>query len=463
MFTTLEGPVKDCRYSMKSFLKALSVDETLQRLTVFPPLEQEVVDIDRSLHRTIAETISAVEDLPPFDRSTMDGFAVRGRDTFGAGESSPALFTLVGEVHMGEISPITLGKGETARVWTGGALPTNADAVVMIEHSQELDAQTIELLKAAAPFENVVRRGEDFVAGTELIRAGQRLRPMDLGLLAALGLASVPVYKQPVVAVISSGDEITAIDAEAQPGCVRDINRYSVSALIEEAYAAGLWVGIAQDTRESVETMLTQGLAQADVVVISGGSSMGARDYVIDAIESIEGGSVLVHGVTVSPGKPLIIGKVGFKAIIGLPGHPVSAMICFEQFVSPLLRRLSGEDTSSPFLRPTVAARLTKNIPSREGRTDFVRIRLERNGKDVTAHPSPGKSGVISAMVRSHGFVRIEADCEGLYKGDTILVHLFSNWFEDEREKKHLLGHEIPGRRPESLLGPARQEHLSGT
>jgi molybdopterin molybdotransferase len=446
----------------KPFLRVLSPDEVRILLKVFTPLQTENVSISNALFRVMAAPVKAEQDSPPFDRSTMDGFAVRSADTFGATESMPALFHVVGEVAMGEAPDLRLKKGQTVRIWTGGALPQAADAVVMVEHAEEVDEKTVELLKAVAPFDHVVRKGEDFKAGEVLLNVGHRLRPQDLGLLAAMGRQTVPVFKKPVVSVISSGDEIVPIDQEPPPGCVRDINRYTLTAMIQEAHAEPVWIGIAPDNLAALSSLITDALRTADMVVISGGSSMGSRDHVIEAIGSCRDSEILVHGVSVSPGKPLILARSGLTPIVGLPGHPVSAMVCFEQFAVPIIRRLAGEDVAYPFLRPTVRACLSRNVPSKEGRTDFVRVRLQDKDGRLTAVPVVGKSGVISAMVRAHGCIRIEADCEGLYKGDEVTVTLFADWMGEDLEKEYLSGYEASGRGSGHIFTAPRQERLSG-
>jgi molybdopterin molybdotransferase len=446
---------------LKPFLQALRAEEARGLLKRFLPLKTEVVALDQALFRVLAEAVKAREDWPAFHRSTMDGFAVRSVDTFGATETMPGLFTVVGEVAMGEIRNMKLKRGEAVRIWTGGALPSNADAVVMVEHAEELDSNTIEVLKAVAPFDNVVRKGEDFKRGETLLGTGHRLRAQDVGLLAAMGRSTVGVYRKSSVAVISSGDEIVPIEEEPPAGCVRDVNRHTLSAAIQEAHANPVWIGIAPDQLRKLSSLIEQGIDTADTVVISGGSSMGSRDLVIEAIESFDDAEILLHGVAVSPGKPLILARIGHRPIVGLPGHPVSAMICFEQFVVPLIRRLEGEDVVNPFLRPTITATLSRNAPSKEGRLDFIRVRLQTHGDGIVAVPVPGKSGVISAMVRAHGWVRIEADCEGLYKGDEVTVNLFADWIEESLEKKHISGHEVPGRGAGAIFGPSQQEKLS--
>ncbi|MEW6138275.1 MAG: gephyrin-like molybdotransferase Glp [Thermodesulfobacteriota bacterium] len=445
----------------KPFLRVLSPLEARNLLAQFTPLNKEAAGIDDALFRVVAEPVIAWEDTPGFDRSTMDGFAVRSAATFGASESSPALFEVVGEIMMGQIHDLSLGPGKAARIWTGGALPANADAVVMVEHTHELDDRTIEISRAVAPFENVVRRGEDFKAGEVLLDAGHRLRSQDLGLLAAMGRARVTVFRKPSVAILSSGDEIVPIEQDPPPGCMRDVNRHTITASVLEAHAIPVWVGIAADRLAELAALLDRGLSAADMVVISGGSSMGSRDFVIEAIESYPDSEILLHGVSVSPGKPLILARVGDKPVMGLPGHPASAMVCFEQFAVPIIRRLSGEDVTTPYLRPATFAFLSRNIPSREGRLDFVRVRLDYSNGRLTAIPVPGKSGMISAMVRAHGYICIAQDCEGLYKGDRVKVHLFSNWGEDYLETEYLSGHEGPGGGSDDLLGASAQEKLS--
>lgn len=445
----------------KPFLRVMSLEEAQLLLEQFSPLDTERIAGADALFRVAAEPVKALEDVPGFDRSTMDGFAVRSVDTFGASESMPGLFTICGEIRMGELGNMALRKGEALRIWTGGALPRNADAVVMVEHTQQLDDQTLEVLKAVAPFDNVVRQGEDFQAGETLLHPGHRIRPQDLGLLAAMGQTELRVYGRPSVGIVSSGDEIVPVEETPPPGCMRDVNRHALVAAVREAHAEPVWLGLVPDRLKEISGVIGRGLEEADVVVISGGSSMGSRDLVIEAIQSRPDAEILLHGVSVSPGKPLILARVGSRPVIGLPGHPVSALVCFEQFVVPLIRRLEGEGVTKPFLRPSVQAVLSRNVPSREGRLDFVRVRLQAKGDDLLAVPVPGKSGMISAMVRAHGCIRIEAGCEGLYKGDPVTVDLFSSWMEDGLEKKHLSRHEASGRGTAHIFGPALQEKLS--
>jgi molybdopterin molybdotransferase len=445
----------------KPFLRVLSSQQARDLVKRFSHLGFEEISIESALFRVLAEPITAAEDSPRFDRSVMDGFAVRASDTFGATESSPGLFRIVGEVAMGEMAGFALSRGETARIWTGGALPESADAVVMVEHTEEVAQNSLEVFKAVAPFDNVARRGEDFGAGDALLNPGHRLRPQDLGMLAATGHTTVRAYKRPRVAVISSGDEIVPVEQIPPPGCVRDINRYTVSAMIREAHAEPVWIGIAPDDLAGLSSLVSRAMESADMVLISGGSSMGSRDHVIDVARSYGDSEILCHGVSVSPGKPLIVARVGSLPLVGLPGHPVSAMVCLEQFVVPFIRRMEGEEAAEPFLRPTCRALLARNVPSKEGRMDFVRVRLQMSGSNYVAVPVLGKSGMISSMVRADGYISIAADCEGLYKGEEVIVNLFSHWIGGTLEKEHISRHEITRGSSGDLLEASQQEKLS--
>lgn len=446
---------------LKPFLHTQPPEEARQLTKIFKPLDQEQTNLENSFSRVLAQDIRSDQDLPQFNRSTMDGFAVRSIDTFGATESSPALFNLVGEIAMGEEYPYKLKRGDCVRIWTGGALPQNADAVVMLEHVEEIGQGSVEILKAVAPFDNMARRAEDFKSGELLLEKGKRLRPADIGILAALGYTRVPVVKKPLVGIISSGDEIVPADQVPPPGCVRDINRHTVCAAVRDASSNPVWLGLTPDSLGSIKKLLADGLETTDIVIISGGSSMGSRDFVIEAIRSHADSEIMLHGVSVSPGKPFIMARIGTKAVIGLPGHPVSALVCFEQFVVPILRRLEGEDTSVPFIKPKVEAILSRNVPSKEGRVDFVRVRIQKSDGVWMATPTLGKSGMVSSMARSNGFFRIPLDCEGMYKGDRVNVILFSNWAGEEFEKEYLFGHETSSGGAGIILGASRQENLS--
>lgn len=445
----------------KPFLRVFSAVEARNLLQKFEPLGWEIVPLEDAGLRVVTESVRTPEAMPPFDRSTMDGYAVRCSDTFGASESAPALLTLVGETAMGEIPVNPLAAGQAVRIWTGGALPKGSDAVVMLEHVEEPGLDAIEILRAVAPFDNVIRRGEDFKAGEVLLRAGHRLRSQDLGLLAAMGCSAVKVFKKVRAALISSGDEIVPVDRIPPPGCVRDVNRYTLTAAMTEAHCTPLWQGIAPDSLKDLTNLIDAGMKSSDMTIVSGGSSMGSRDLVIEAIGHHEDSEILLHGVSISPGKPLIIARVGSHPIVGLPGHPSSALVCFEQFVVPLLRVLEGEPSARPFLTPSLTATLGRNVPSKEGRLDFVRVRLQATDGTLVAQPVIGKSGAISGMVKADGYIQIGEDCEGLYKGDHVIVSLSSRTVEEHIETQHISRHEVPWGRSGTIFEPSAPEKLS--
>jgi molybdopterin molybdotransferase len=408
-----------------SFFKAKTRAEVLADLAGFAPLPVEVVPLIESSGRVLAEDVIAPEDVPGFDRSTMDGFAVRAAETFGAGEGSPALFEVAGEVPMGAQPTEDLSPGRAVRIWTGGMLPPGADAVVMLEYSRELDDTTVELIRAVAPGENVIQRGDDVKVGSRLLPQGHRLRPQDVGLLAALGRVEVPVHRRPRVAVLSTGDEVVPVDVQPGPGQVRDVNAYTLASLAAKCGAESELLGLVGDDPEAIRRGVARGVAAADVVLVSGGSSVGRRDFTLDTFLSFDGAELLVHGVSVSPGKPTILVRLGRQSLWGLPGHVTSAMIVFDLFVRPLLARLSGGTADREAWRPRVLARLGRNLPSVPGREDFVRVRLEATADGPVAWPILGASGLLATMIRADGVIRVPLHDEGLMRDEVVEVTLF--------------------------------------
>lgn len=408
------------------FFALRSVAEARQLLLAAAPagpLGTEEVDLDAALDRVLAADMVAIEDLPGFARSTVDGYAVRAADTFGASEGLPAYLRLVGEIPMGVAAAGSLGVGEAMGIATGGMLPAAADAIVMLEHTEPLAAAEIGVLRPVAPGENVIRRAEDAAAGSVLVPRGKRLRPQELGALAQAGMLRVPVARRVRCAVISTGDEL--VDPAEQPalGKVRDTNKTALLAAIRRAGAEPLCGGRVGDTAAAIRTALQAGLATADVVLISGGSSVGTRDLTAKLIQEMGEPGILVHGVRLKPGKPTILALVDRVPVLGLPGHPVSAQVVFELFVAPLLDHLHGLAGGVGHGR-TARARLTKNVASATGRTDCVRVQLHSADGEVWAEPVHGKSGLLSTLVRADGLVLIADACEGLVAGETVIVHL---------------------------------------
>ena len=408
---------------MSEFFRVQSREQALVHLEGFPPVGEEEVRLRQSLARVISRPIFSSEDLPPFPRATMDGFAVHARDTFGASESLPALLKVVGEVQMGETPSVSLGPGEAIRIATGGMLPKGADGVVMVEYAQNLDPETLEVYRAVAPGENSVGVGEDVARGQEILPAGWPLRPQDMGLLAALGITGVWVHRRPVVAILSTGDEVVPFETTPSPGQVRDINALALAALVEREGGVSLELGVVPDRRDLLEARCREGLGQADCVILSGGSSVGTRDYAMEVLHSLDGVEILAHGLAVRPGKPTLLARVGDKPLVGLPGHPVSALVIFHILVRPLLDRLCGRWHAH---RPLpVRAKISRNLASAQGREDYVRVSLHEEGGEMWAQPVLGGSGLIGTLVRADGLVRIDAKSEGLYKGEWVEVEVF--------------------------------------
>jgi molybdopterin molybdotransferase len=376
-----------------------------------------------ALGRVLAEDLRSPSDLPSFPRSTMDGFAVRAADTYGASEALPAYLTVVGEVFMGRQPETRVSIAQAARIATGGMIPDGADAVVMVENTQEVDSTTIEVVRPVAPGENVIRIGEDVSAGAPLLARGQVLRPQDLGGLLALGIVEVEVARRLRVAILGSGDEVVAPDQEPGPGQIRDINSYTLAALVRRAGHQPLVLGIAPDVYAELESLARRALELAEVVIISAGSSVSTRDMTAEVIASLGQPGVLVHGVSLKPGKPTILAVADGRPVFGLPGNPVSCMVTFDLFVAPALYRLSG--CADRPLSQTQAARLTRNLASAPGREDYIQVRLERRDGELWAEPVFGKSNLIYTLVRSDGLVKIDLDKGGLSAGELVEVRLF--------------------------------------
>jgi molybdopterin molybdotransferase len=365
-------------------------------------------------------------DLPHFHRANMDGYAVRAADTFGASMSHPAYLKIAGTIEMGRNAGRALRKGEAMRISTGGMLPPRADAVVMVEHTDEPGDGTVEVHRSVSPWQHVLRVGEDVARKTAVFAAGHRLRPQDLGALAGLGITRISVHRRPQIGLIATGDEIVPPDRRPAPGQVRNINQISLVVMAEEAGAEVTDYGVVSDRADELQKALAKALARSDAVLLSGGSSVGAKDLTIEVITSFPRSEIAFHGISVAPGKPTIFARALGKPVIGLPGHPVSALVIFQLFAAPFLRVLGGERPDGVFApRRSVRARLAQNVASEAGREDYVRVRLEHEDGVMVARPLPGKSGAIFNLVSADGLVCIPANTEGLDGGvevDVILL-----------------------------------------
>ncbi len=406
------------------FFQVKSVEDTFSLIEemIVPLTETEMKPLHEALHRIIAEDIVVRENVPGFRRSTVDGYAVKAQDTFGSSENMPGFLKVAGEVKMGEAPEGDLQDGEAIYVPTGGMLPENSDAVIMIEHCEDLDG-LLNLYRQVAPGENVISIGEDLKEGEPLLTAGMKLRSQELGALASQGITEVRVYRKPVIGYLSTGDEIVPIETvKLGIGQVRDMNGMTIGALASEWGCEFIYGGIVKDSREELERKTKEMLEKTDCFILSGGSSVGTKDYSVEVIDALGKPGVFVHGISIKPGKPTILAAAGDKPIIGLPGHPASALIIFYLFGKAILQKLTGWKTTEKNLARAI---LTKNLPSTPGRTDFVRARLFQENGEWYAEPIIGKSGLISTLVKSEGMIEIPSRSEGIRKGETVSVRLF--------------------------------------
>ena len=410
---------------MDSFFKVKRPDEVLDVIKQFGPSGEETIPLQESHGRVLGQDVISAENLPSFFRSTVDGYAVMARDTFGASEGIPALLDVSGEVLMGQAPKMVVRERQAVKISTGGMLPAGADGVVMKEYCHLLDEKSLEVNRTISPLENIIQPGDDIKQGSIVLRKGHRLRPQDLGVMAGLGHTEVTVYRKPRVAIISTGDEIVPIDEPPMPGQVRDINRCTLEAFCKREGAEPLNMGLCADDFRTLKDRVEKAQGLADTVWISGGSSVGTRDLTLKVFEVLRDFELLVHGISISPGKPTIIGRSGSQPIIGLPGHVASALVVAEVFLRPLIFRLSGLRGYSGGLNTLVQAELGRNIESTSGREDYIRVKLVKNRETLSAEPIFGKSGLISTLVDSDGLMRVDMNTEGLYKGQKVDVMLF--------------------------------------
>ena len=389
--------------------------------TAFPlPDRRERVATAEALGRVLAESLVSPEDLPPFRRSLMDGYAVRAADTTGATPEALRWLVVVADIAMGAAVERRIGPGEAARVPTGGMIPEGADAVVIVEQTREEEGR-VAVPAPITPGRHLIERGEDVRRGDPLLAAGHRLRPQDLGALLGLSILEVAVYQRPRVGIISTGDEVVPPDRIPAPGQIRDMNSSALAAMVTHVGAIPHRYGIVRDERETLAAAAATALTECDVLILNGGTSVGAKDHVAPVIDRLGAPGVLVHGINIRPGKPTVLAVCAGKPVFGLPGQPVSALNTLELFVAPVLRQMLRlpDDT------PRVLARLTAGVRSADGREDHVRVRLEARPDGVWATPIPGVSAMISTMVWADGIMVVPAGSPGFAAGEAVEVRLF--------------------------------------
>ncbi|MEM0487688.1 MAG: molybdopterin molybdotransferase MoeA [Candidatus Bathyarchaeia archaeon] len=402
---------------LRGFKKLTSVEEAfrilLNNLNI-RSTNRVKLPLHLSLNRVLAEDVIATENLPRFDRSAVDGFAVRAEDTFETSQFKPRILKLT--------SADEVKHGEAKQVWTGNPLPRGANAVVMLENVRRLNGE-IEVLFPVAPGENVSKKGEDVAKGQVAVRAGTRLRPHHLGMIASLGIKEITVYEKPKVAILATGNELVEIGQPIGEGQVFDVNRLILSSLCLELGAEPLDLGIARDDVEDIVKKLKIGLSNADIVITTGGTSVGASDLVPLAVNNVGEPGVLVHGIAMRPAMPTALAAINGKPIFILSGNPVAAIFGFEVFVRPLILKMSGLKEEP---RPIITAKLTRRISSALGRKTFVRVRVCKRGNDFLAEPISSRgSGLLSTMIKSNGYIVIPENREGMEAGEIVQVHLF--------------------------------------
>jgi len=402
----------------------IALTNYLDRLRQLEERPAERIPTRQALDRVLAGDITAPHDMPPFTRTTVDGYAVRAADTYGASASLPAYLRLLGEVVMGEPTALVLEPHTAALVHTGGMIPEGADAVVMLEDTGHAREGEIEIHRPASVRENVLLQGEDIRTGEVVLSAGRRLRPQEIGGLMGLGITNISVRIPPTVGILSTGDEVIPPEQDAAPGQVRDINTYTLSALVSRAGGEPRPYGIIPDRYEDLKEAVSAAHKECDLVIVTAGSSVSARDITADVIAELGQPGVLVHGVSIRPGKPTILALADGVPVIGLPGNPVSAMVIAGLFVRPVIHHLLG--MPSQVAEATIEARMAVNVASVTGREDYQAVQLIREGDSFLAEPIFGRSNLIFTLVRADGLVRIPAEATGIAAGSLVDVILLT-------------------------------------
>lgn len=384
--------------------------------------QSESIKLSEATGRVIYNDIVSKVNVPGFKKSTVDGYAVRSREVAGASESIPAMLQYKGEVIMGRAPAVELlSQGECVYVPTGGMLPTGADCVVMIEYTDKLDESTILINKPTAPGENLINEDDDVQSGEVIIKKGNRLRPYEIGVLSSIGYTEVEVVKQIRVGIISTGDEIVSPEETPLPGQVRDINTYLLNSLVFENGGEAVIYGVTEDTYEDLWNRVNRAYNECDMVLISGGSSVGKKDQTLKVMKALKDSSILVHGIAIKPGKPTVIGKSGERIIFGLPGHPLACAVVFKVVVKHYMDRVTG-DTNMDYPIP---CSFSLNYHKAKGREEYLPVNIENIDGKMVAVPIFAQSAIISAFARAWGFVKIDRNLEGLREGDRVLVYKF--------------------------------------
>jgi len=385
----------------------------------------ENIDLQGALGRIAAQDILCPEDNPAFDRSIVDGYALSSRNLHNASGKKPVEFKVAGEIRMGQSAGIAVSEGEALRIPTGGMMPMGADCVAMQENVSLTGSRTIRLSRPLFRGENVIKRGDDAAAGSIIVSAGHCIGAADLGILASCGIVEVPVVKKLRVFIVTTGDEIVEPTAKPGPGQVRDVNSYTLSALALEAGCEVVSVVRAPDRLDILTEIIFKAAAESDIVLVSGGSSVGDRDFTTPAVASLPEAKIVFHGIAIKPGKPSLMAMAGKTAVFGIPGHAVAAMTIFAEIVEPVIRKIMGASGCSSrfFVKACLCAALQ---PDKE-RDEIVRVILERRDGILTAVPLPPRSGLITSMSRAHGLIYTQKGQPMINEGAEVEVQLLKN------------------------------------
>ncbi len=411
---------------MRMFRNLLTLDEAQQVIHQhFKPkvLGVEEIVLLEAHNRVLAKDATAKIDIPPFNRSTVDGYAVKAVDTFGADENKPAKLKLCGTVNVGEPTRIEVTRGTAAEIVTGAPIPEGADAVIMVENTERKD-NNLYVYSAVAKDENIMKAGADIKKGEKILEAGQLLGSREIGVLAALGMAKVNVYAIPHVAVLSTGAEVTELGERLPPGKIYDINAYSLTAAVLESGGKPIYLGVFPDDMSKLQKALRQALASADMVVTSGGVSVGPKDVMPRALDSLGKPGVVVCGIAIKPGKPTTVALIDKKLIFSLPGHPTSALLVFHLLARPIIERMAGKKAEKNL---SVKAFMAMRIFPAKGRRTFITVRLNRGKSNrLVVEPVPtGLSGAITTLAKADGFVEIAENQQYIDVNEEVIVRLF--------------------------------------
>jgi putative molybdopterin biosynthesis protein len=395
------------------------------------PLGEEQIPLTKATNRIISKDIISNLDIPPFNRSTVDGYAVKAEDTYCAEEKEPINLKIIGKINIGEHPTIEIKNGQTVEIVTGAPIPKGANSVVMVENTQQ-KKNNLLIYRSVTQDENLMKRGTDIKKGDIVLKAGRFLGASEIGVLAAIGLDNIMVQKMPIISVISTGAEITEPGKKLKPGKIYDINAYSLGAAIKNSNGTPIYFGVIPDNENALRKALKQALDSSDMLITSGGVSVGPRDYTPKIVNSLGKPGVVISGIAVKPGKPTTVALIGRKPVFSLPGHPTSALLIFYLLVRPIIQSLAGKRT---IFEKTIKANLSTKIFSAKGRTTFVAVKLSHDkNQAIIADPvQTGVSGAITTLSNADGFIQIPANQQFINSNEQVTVTLLSNKKELEQ------------------------------